>query len=127
VSIPAAPAKPDSAAGGQSSEAPAAFADTGKQPAEPAKRAAASQAAAQPPVQAQVQASVRDAEDSQRMLVGDPMARPQAAPRPDPGARRGSPAGVEDPPISMGLAIGFGVLVIALVGYAVARYMGLTH
>lgn len=41
--------------------------------------------------------------------------------------RRAPPEGAGDPPISMGLAIGFGVLVIVLVGYAVARYMGLTH
>jgi hypothetical protein len=65
-------------------------------------------------------------EDSQRLLLGDPMAPAQPAPRvrrftpePSDSAYKGQRAGLL---VSIGLV---GMLVIAAVGYFTARFLGL--
>ena len=128
------PSKAASAPGASALNAPPPAAGPPKA-AEPVKPQVASASRAQnDPTLADTAPNAADdsaaREDSQRLLVGDPMAPP-----PKPATRGGrslargaDPTGVEQPSSAKLVAIAIGgVLLIAAVGYATARYMGLVH
>jgi hypothetical protein len=101
-------------------------------PAEPVTYAAPTPQAREP--QGKVDVAGTEAggirEDSQRFLVGDPMAPAQPAQSAQRGRRFTDPDDPRVPVQRTGvlLAIGFiGMLAIAAVGYATARFMGLIH
>jgi hypothetical protein len=92
--------------------APDALADTTRRPAEPPLAAG------------------DKADDSQRFLVGDPMAPAHAAPRMTDAhsGRDAAPKASMPTSIRTVLAVGVGgILAILIVGYCAARYLGLLH
>jgi hypothetical protein len=105
--------------------APAAAAPAARDESDPALAATTRQ---------QTDASIAgtEREDSKRLLVGDPMAQAPSAQTGGRAARRASDEaaipGVNAPSAGklLGVAIG-GVVLIALVGYLAARYMGLLN
>jgi hypothetical protein len=127
AAAPAAPAPiaappPAAIAASASDEGDPALADTKRRPTEPAVAAAAA-------------AESTEREDSQRFLVGDPMAPSGSSAQ--TGGRSARRSSTEEPVIPgvnapgttgklIGVAIG-GIVAIALVGYLAARFMGLLN
>lgn len=125
----AAPQRPPPAAGAALPAGVARQVAPERAPAEPQSTPAAPSAPASPARAAEPSTSAASAprEDSQRFLAGDPMAPTGSPPRSAP--RGGRDDGEDRVPVqrtSVLLVVGLlGILVIAVVGYAAARYMGL--